>query len=369
MLLDILFYSFIGVVAIQLVYYSGIFMPFLYSKTKDVEAKHIPVSVIVCCKNEAENLKENLPLIIEQDYKDFEIILIDDYSKDNTLEVMETFKEQHPNIKIVEVKPIDAFWGNKKYALTLGIKAASHNFLLFTDADCKPNSNQWISKMTRHFTNKKSIVLGYGGYDKKGYSFLNKLIRYETLLAAIQYFSFAKAGMPYMGVGRNLAYRKELFFKASGFMSHMKIRSGDDDLFVNQVADKTNVSLSLDKDSFTLTKSKTSFWAWFNQKRRHISTAKHYKAKHKFTLALFYISQLLFWVLFAILLNFQHQWIIVLSLFGVRTLIQLITLLRGCKTFNERDLIYLFPVFEIFLILFQMAIFITNQISKPAHWK
>lgn len=369
MIIDILFYSFIVIVAIQLCYYAGIFIPFLFHIPKETELKTIPVSVIICCKNEAENLKENLPLILEQEYHDFEVILIDDYSNDHTLEVMKSFRDKHNNIKIVEVKPIDAFWGNKKYALTLGIKAATHNFLLFTDADCKPNSKSWIAKTTRHFSNTKSIVLGYSGYNKKGYSFLNKLIRYETLLTAIQYFSFAKIGMPYMGVGRNLAYRKELFFETSGFMSHMNIRSGDDDLFVNQVANTNNVSLALDKESYTMSEGKTSFNSWFNQKRRHVSTAKHYKPKHKFILGLFYCSTVMFWILFVTLLSLKHHWILVVSLFGIRLLAQFITLYKSGKRFNESDLLSLFPFFEIFLMLFQMAIFITNQISKPPHWK
>ncbi|MDT0558312.1 glycosyltransferase [Ichthyenterobacterium sp. W332] len=369
MVLDIVFYSFTTIIAIQLIYYLGVFMPFVAAKPKPEAPKNIPVSIIICCKNEADNLKQNLPYIIEQDYRDFEIILIDDYSKDDTLEIMKSFKDKHQNIKVVEVKPIDAFWGNKKYALTLGIKAATHNFLLFTDADCTPNSKQWISKMTRYFSNEKSMVLGYGAYKKRKYSLLNKLIRYETLLAAIQYFSFAKIGMPYMGVGRNLAYRKELFFNASGFMNHMNIRSGDDDLFVNQVATKTNVALSYETDSFTLTEGKTSLISWFNQKRRHVSTAKHYKTLHKFSLSLFYITQLLLWVSLIILLSAQFQLIIVLCLFGLRILSQSIVIHKGSKRFNERDLLLLFPFLELFLVLFQMAIFITNQISKPVHWK
>lgn len=369
MLIDYILYTFIVVVVIQLSYYLGIFIPFLFKKEQSISPKNLPVSVIVCCKNEADNLKENLPLLLEQQYHDFEIILIDDYSKDNTLEVMNSFKEQHDNIKIVEVKPIDAFWGNKKYALTLGIKAASHNFLLFTDADCKPNSKNWISSMTRHFSDEKSIILGYGGYIKKSYSFLNKLIRFETLLTAIQYFSFANIGMPYMGVGRNLAYRKEVFFNASGFMNHMNIRSGDDDLFINQVANKDNTALCFEEQSHTLTEAKSTFGQWFKQKRRHISTAKFYKPSHKITLALFYISQLLFWLLFIILIINKTYWILVLSLFIIRIVAQFISIYKASQRFNERDLIYGFPLFEVFLILFQMAIFITNRISKPVHWK
>ena len=224
-----------------------------------------------------------------------------DSSKDDTIDIIHHFSKLQNNIKIVDVKSNEAFWGNKKYALTLGIKAAKNDFLLFTDADCKPVSKYWIKEMSANFSNSKSIVLGYGAYSKIKNSILNKLVRFETLLTAVNYFSFAKSGLPYMGVGRNLAYTKKEFFDANGFINHIKVRSGDDDLFINQIATKNNTTICFSKDSFTESTPKTTFKAWFKQKRRHISTAKHYKIKHKALLILLYISNLLFW-LFALIL-------------------------------------------------------------------
>jgi len=368
-LLDTFFYIFIVVVCIQVIYYTGVFSYFSFGKLQKQTPKNIPVSVLICAKNEAENLKQFLPSIVGQDYPNFEIVLIDDDSNDDTLDVMKVFKDKHTNIKIVEVKTIEAFWGNKKYALTLGIKASSNNFLLFTDADCKPVSKHWISEMSSHFSNTKTIVIGYGAYQKIKNSFLNKLIRFETLLTAIQYFSYTKIGMPYMAVGRNLAYRKETFFNASGFMSHMNIRSGDDDLFINEVANSENTSICFSKESFTETKPKTSFKDWIRQKRRHVSTAKYYKPKHKIVLALFFISQILFWVLATVLLAFLFNWKIVLGLIILRFISQYISLVSASKKLNETSLIALFPILEIFLIITQLVIFMTNLISKPTHWK
>ena len=292
-ILDFIFYIFIVVVFIQAIFYLIIFSRFALLKQKKSIKKNIAISVIICAKNEAENLQNFLPSIISQDYPNFEIVLINDASNDKTLEIMERFSSEHSNIKIVNVKNIEAFWGNKKYALTLGIKASKNEFLLFTDADCKPVSKHWISEMSSHFTNQKSIVLGYGAYSKIKNSFLNKIIRFETLFTAIQYFSFAKTGMPYMGVGRNLAYSKKEFFNANGFINHIKVRSGDDDLFINQVATNKNTTISFSKESFTESIPKTTFKTWIKQKRRHVSTAKHYKLKHKIILATFYSSNLL----------------------------------------------------------------------------
>lgn len=368
-LLDAAFFAFCFVVIIQVIFYLFIFGNFAFSKPEKTTQKNIPVSVIVCAKNEAENLKNFLPSIINQDFPNFEIVLINDMSNDNTLEVMQDFKSQYQNIKIVDVKTHDAFWGNKKYALTLGIKAASHNFLLFTDADCKPLSNKWIKEMSSQFSRDKTIVLGYGGYSKIKNSLLNKLLRFETLLTAIQYFSYTKIGLPYMGVGRNLAYTKEIFFSTNGFMSHMNVRSGDDDLFVNQIGSKKNTAICFSQDSFTHSIPNTSFYKWYRQKRRHITTASHYKPIHKVLLAFFYASQFLFWSIGITLLALLFEWKIVLGLLIFRLIIQLIVVGFSAKKLNETDLTLLSPFLEPFLISIQMIIFINNLVSKPNYWK
>lgn len=367
--LDCVFYMFVLVVCIQVIFNLFFFGKFAFLTLKATPTNNIGVSVIICAKNEAENLQKFLPSVIAQDYPNFEIVLINDASTDKTFKVMESFAAKHNNIRLVNVKNVEAFWGNKKYALTLGIKVAKHDYLLFTDADCKPLSKHWISEMASHFDNSKTIVLGYGSYKKIKKSLLNKLIRFETLQTAIQYFSFAKVGVPYMGVGRNLAYKKSEFFNANGFISHIDVRSGDDDLFINQVATSTNTAICFSKDSLTESIPKTTFSDWIRQKRRHVSTANRYKLKHKILLALLYSSQLLFWSLALLLLLFMFQWKIVLSLLLLRLLIQYLVFGFSAKKLGEQDILLLLPVLEVFLISAQLTIFINNLISKPNHWK
>jgi glycosyltransferase involved in cell wall biosynthesis len=367
--LDIIFYIFLVVVLIQITYFLVIFRRFSFSKLQKSTSKNISVSVLVSAKNEAQNLKQFIPLIAKQDYPDFEIVLINDASIDNTLEVMEEIASKYDNVKIVDVKNNEAFWANKKYALTLGIKAAKNDYLLFTDADCKPTSKYWIKEMSSQFSNEKTIVLGYGGYSKVNKSILNKLVRFETLLTAIQYFSFAKFGMPYMGVGRNLAYRKDVFYKVNGFVDHMNINSGDDDLFINSVATSNNTSICFSPYSFTRSIPKSNLHDWFKQKRRHVSTAHRYKLLHKLLLAEFYSSQILFWVLGIFLIVMKIKLVVVISLFVFIILLKYLIIGFASKKLNETDLIILIPFLELFLVFFQFSIFITNLISKPRHWK
>lgn len=368
-MLILILYFFIAVVVIQLLYYLGVFGKFAFAKPQKTTPKRIPISVIVCAKNEEENVSKFIPLLAEQDYPDFEIVLIDDASSDNTLELFEAYEKQYPNIRLVKVENNEAFWGNKKYALTLGIKAAKKEYLLFTDADCYPSSKDWITAMSSQFTMQKTIVLGYGGYEKISNSFLNKLIRFETLLTAIQYFSWAKVGLPYMGVGRNLAYKKEEFFNVNGFINHIQVRSGDDDLFINEAARAKNTVIAFIPESFTYSKPKTNYKDWLTQKRRHVATANYYKKLDKLQLATFYCSQLLFIALSTLLLSYQFQWILVLSLIAIRYLFAWTIVGFSAGKLKEKDLKYWFPVVELVLIFTQINIFITNIFSKPVNWK
>lgn len=368
-MLYIIFCIFIVVIAIQFIYYLFIFGKFSFAKAPITTPKKIGISVIVCAKNEAENVIEFIPLLAEQDYPDYEIILIDDASSDTTLEIFEEFEKKYPNIRLVKVKNNEAFWGNKKYALTLGIKAAKKDYLLFTDADCYPATKDWITAMSSQFTITKTIVLGYGAHEKIAGSFLNKIIRFETMLTAVQYLSWSKIGYPYMGVGRNLAYKKEEFYSVNGFIDHMKIRSGDDDLFINQVANSKNTAICYSPESFTYSKPKTTFKDWFNQKRRHLTTANFYKPFDQVRLLLFYVSQIVFVLLSILLLAFQYQWIVVVSCIAFRYLFAWISLGFSSGKLKEKDVMYWFPIIEIVVIFTQLNIFITNIFSKPQHWK
>ncbi len=368
-MLLLIFYFFIVIVVVQLLYYLMVFGKFSFAKAPKTAAKKIGISVIVCAKNEADNVIQFIPLLAEQDYPNFEIILIDDASSDATLEIFEEFEKKYSNIRLVKVENNEAFWGNKKYALTLGIKASLKDYLLFTDADCYPATKDWITTMSSQFTMNKTIVLGYGAHQKISGSFLNKIIRFETMLTAIQYFSWSKLGYPYMGVGRNLAYKKEEFYNVNGFIDHMKIRSGDDDLFINQVANSKNTATCYLPESFTYSMPKTTFKDWFNQKRRHLTSADLYKPFDKVRLLLFYASQLFFVLFSIILLAFQYQWIIVLSIVVIRYIFAWISLGFASGKLKEKDVMYWFPIIEIVLVFTQLNIFITNIFSKPLHWK
>ncbi len=361
----------ICIIVLHTGYYLFTFNFFNFSKNEELKEVNIPVSVIVCAKNEAENLKVLIPKLIDQRYPDFEIILINDRSYDETANIYEEFALKHSFIKIVTIDAAEYFYGNKKYALTLGIKAAKNDCLLFTDADCIPKSNLWIQKMVNQFRENTQIVLGYGPYKHISNSFINKLIRYETLMTAIQYFSFSKIGIPYMGVGRNLMYSKDLFLKNKGFNQHIKIMSGDDDLLINRIASSSNTAICFDHNTFMESKSKTSIKEFITQKRRHISTAKYYKKKHQFILGLYAFNRLFFWIAFSlsfILINNSFYLAILYTLTGLKIISEYLVIGISASKLKEKRIIPFIPFLDLFLLLFQLYIYVCNTISKPKQW-
>lgn len=331
-----------GVVAaafvVQAIYYLFIFRRISAGVPLREQDKTVPVSVVICARNEAENLEKHLPLFLSQDHDNYEVVVVNDCSTDHTDEVLMDLKEQHAHLKVSTISQDHKFSHGKKLAITVGIKAASNDYLLFSDADCYPETDQWIHMMTRHFNEKTEIVLGVGKYERKR-SMLNLLVRYETLFTALQYISTALRGKPYMGVGRNLAYTRPLFFRNKGFASHLKLQSGDDDLFIKETATRNNTAIETGPESFTISVPPSTFGSWIRQKRRHITTGKYYRGSTKFRLAAEYISRILFYTSIVILLFQDHWKWIALCIYGLLSIIKLIRVKWVMRRLNEKDLL------------------------------
>ena len=361
-LLIVFFFS----IAIQLFYVLFFFIRFVLFKVEKTTFSE-PISVIVCARNEAENITIFLPKILEQNYNNFEVVLVDDQSKDNTEYVLKELTQKYVNLKTVKIEQHVKHRIGKKFALTLGIKAAKHEYLLLTDADCYPSSSNWLSEMASNFSNEKQIILGFGAY-KKEKGLLNALIRFDTFNVALQYFSFALADKTYMGVGRNLAYKKSIFFDNKGFASHIFLPSGDDDLFIQEVATKQNVAIEINEDSHTISMAKNSWKEWAFQKRRHISTSEKYAFKFKILLGLWPFSQFLFFLSFFCLVFLKVNSILVLSLFVCRTLLFYIFYYKSMKKLKSSDLLLWFPLLEFLLFLVQGFFVLLNSNKQPRNW-
>ncbi len=334
-----------------------------YKATPKTSSQTHPVSVIICARDEAANLVQNLPGSLVQQYKTtHEVIVVNDNSYDESKYILEEFKRSFKQLQIVELTQEAKMIPGKKFPLSIGIKSAKHEIVLLTDADCVPASENWIERMQNTYNDNTEIVLGYGAYHKKK-GLLNKLIRWETFHAALQYLSYSLAGQTYMGVGRNLSYKKTVFFRNKGFSAHNNIPGGDDDLFINNAATKKNTKINIDKDSFTFSRPATTWQQWVTQKKRHYTTSKFYKPMHKFLLALYALSQFIFYPLLIAACIF-YSWQYALIIYAVKLLVQTVVYAKTMKKLDEKDLFPYFIFFDIWMF-FYYIIFAPALVKKP----
>ena len=337
-------------------------------------AKLPAVSIIVCSWNELSNLQELIPLLNSQNYPTFEVIIVDDRSHDGTYDYLLTESHCFEKVRFLRIEHPPEHLSPKKYALTLGIKSAKYEVILLTDADCRPQSALWIQGMAQLLNAQKDIVLGFSPYfSSKG--FLNKLIRYETFLTALQYFSFALYGMPYMGVGRNLMYRKSLFFNNRGFAKHTNILGGDDDLFMNEVANVHNTAVCLEPETFMYSIPKETWQDWYRQKTRHISVSKYYKKENKIALGLLASSQILFWLSLIALIPFVFfdllkYWII--GLFLLRLIVHWVVLASANKLLDRTISTISIPCWDFLITGYYLWMGLNNIVvpkRRKMRWK
>ena len=364
----VLLILFFAAVALQLIFLVT-FLVSLTRKTEEKQSTAPPVSLLVCAHDEEENLKQLIPLLLEQQYPQFEIIIVNDRSNDGTFDLLlEETKKDH-RLRMVHINRLPDHVDGKKYAITLGIKAATYDWILLTDADCRPESENWILAMSLKFQESTKFVLGFSPYRKVA-GFLNLFIRFESLLTAIQYFSFAMLGHPYMGVGRNLAYRKSFFLGKKGFNTIIGVTGGDDDLFVNEHANGNNTAVCLENEATVYSIPKTTWRSFLNQKIRHLAVGKKYRLKHRFFLGLFMLSWVFTWIL-ALLLLVTHPaqvyWVV--GPFLLRSLVVTLLFQFSTKRLGQKFETWTVPFLDFVFSIYYISTGLVALFTKRIQWK
>lgn len=368
MILEFLFFLFLACTLIQLVYLVVYIVGL--SNIKDTPENYdpkLPVSILVCAKNELKNLKRLLPRLYNQAYSNYEIIVVDDKSNDGTYDFLLEEVKKTELLKVVTVTHTPGHINSKKFAITLGIKAASNESILLTDADCYPANSNWVKQVASRFEGGSKIVLGVSQYERRK-GLLNAFIRYETLVTAVQYISAALFGNPYMGVGRNMAYAKSFFMEKKGFGEYQKVVGGDDDLFINKNAIKTNTSIAVGEDALTYSTPKRSWKAYFIQKKRHLSVGKLYNVKDKIILGLFSLTHILFWVTWFALILYQKELYWLLGGFFCRMFLIFIVLTKASNKFGDKLKTYSLPILDFMYVFYYLTTGTAAFFSKRIKW-
>jgi cellulose synthase/poly-beta-1,6-N-acetylglucosamine synthase-like glycosyltransferase len=364
----ILFVTFVTMASIQLIYTLLVHGSLLRKVRKVEDINYPPVSIVICARNESDNIFKNLPTILAQNYPKFEVIVVNHQSTDDSKYILHAFAQEYDNLRIIEIARNEHLKMGKKLPLSMGIKGAKYDKLLLTDADCLPSSNQWLKLMARNFSVKEQIVLGYSPHRKQP-GFLNSLIRFDTTWIGMNYLGAARLGTGYMGVGRNMSYCKNLFEESKGFKSHYSILSGDDDLFFQEVANKRNYTVELDPDSFTYSAAKDSWEDWIIQKKRHLSTSPHYKVIKKLLLGTYPITLFFLLVTFVILLfEVKYRWI-TLGIFSFVFLLKWFVQGRCFMKLKERKLISVLPFMELLYFIILPVIYYGLNNKTKERWR
>ncbi|MEN8248700.1 MAG: glycosyltransferase [Bacteroidota bacterium] len=367
-LLDLLLYLFVAFAAVQVIYWLFYLIGIIRIKAvaTDDKINPPPISVLVAAHNELDNLKVLIPALIEQDHPDYEVVIVDDRSTDDSYDFLIEQEQAHSKLKVVHINDLPSHISGKKYALTIGIKAARNKQVLLTDADCIPATTSWVSQMAAGFKNRTDLVLGFSNY-KKLPGLLNYLIRFETLKTGTEYLASAGNNLPFMGVGRNLAYKKDLFLENKGFFGYQQVIGGDDDLFVNKHAKARNTTCAIGKEALTVSNPKTTWRSYWHQKIRHTYVGKYYSAKSKLGLALFNLSWIFTWILgiTGLALNVNHEWIIY-SL-AIREILVIITFIIVTKkagiAFEFWGLVFIDLLYSIYYIFVGIKALTTKTIT------
>ena len=360
---------FAGTFIIQMIYWWLVYARLIFHKSIPSRISRKPVSIVICAQNEEINLKSNMPLILEQDYPEYEVIVVDDASSDDTEDVLRDLGKIYPHLRSSRITENVHIRSGKKLALTVGLKAARYDWVLLTDADCQVDGRNWLATMQQNFRKDTGIVLGYGGYRREK-GLLNLLIRYDTFFIALQYLGFALSGFPYMGVGRNLAYRKNIFFQNKGFASHYGLASGDDDLFINEVARKSGTRIEIGKGSHTTSDAKTSWREWYYQKRRHLTSGPRYNLLSKFILGVEILSRLAFYISFLFLMVFKIMPLLITGIFLLRLLSTIVIIKLAMNRLNEKYLLLISPLMDFALPWVHICMAFSNYVAfKRSRWK
>jgi glycosyltransferase involved in cell wall biosynthesis len=338
---------------VQLLFFGILFARFAFYKPKKQQTNNYPpVSVIICAKNESGYIQQFLQNILTQDYPDYEVILVNDNSIDDSDGVLKEMQYYHKRLQVINVSTQLKAANDKRLALSVGIKSAKNDLVLITDADCCPNSLSWIKEMVDCQKGSNPIVLGYCSYGhKKG--LFNKLISFDVFYTAICYFSFAIAGKPYMGTGKNILFSKTTFLENFNYLSAYRVNAGRNDMIISDMAEDSSIAVSYGQKSQMISFTPyESFTHWLKEKKGRQSASKYYKFVNKFFLRLYEFTGFLFYVLIVILLfpmiNNLFLLIFLPSIYCLRLLCQWFVFAKSCNKLNEKKLIKYIPLFDLF---------------------
>lgn len=369
---DTILFSLLAIFAlstfVQLIYYWVFYSGIAYNSHSRVNENSDGVSVVICAMYEYHNLQRNLPHILEQKYHSFEVIVVNDKSDDESDLLLESLARQYDHLTIVHMDSNLNFFKGKKFPQSIGIRSARYDTIILTDANCRPASSYWISRIMSSFKENTEVVLGYNSLEK-GQAMLNRIIRYDHLTNAIRFLSFAKRGIPFNGTIKNIAFKKELFLKQNSFMDMYDMRAGDDEKFINKAVRRKNTVVQIHPESHMISFPKTRYGNWVDMKKKQKAGTHYFRFFHKFILGLFVCSQYLFFLSFMALVISNYMLYYVLGIFLLRELSHVLIFKNSMNKLREQNLLLTSLLGEFYMLLISPYLWLSGRTTKTGKWR
>ncbi|MDD2571135.1 MAG: glycosyltransferase [Bacteroidales bacterium] len=349
--------------AVQMFFYLRYYRQVGRYKKTNIKSDQDSVSVILCVKNEAINLAANLPIILNQNYPDFQVVVVNEGSEDETADLLTQFQKEHPHLYVTHIERNHPYPHARKLAQTIGVKAAKHEQLLFTEASCRPQGLDWITHMQSNFLMKNDIVIGYCTYHREK-SALNRFIRTDNLMDAQQYLGFALKGNPFKANGRNLAFRKSLFIKRKGYASQLHLPSGENDVFVNQSATSLNTSIEIHPDSILMAEAPRTLKEWLRRKQEDLAAVSHFRRRQRLMIRFESISRVVYYFCLILLLSWWRFAGYLIILAFIRLLTRLWITKLTIKRLKEKGVWLLSLIHEIIIPWIHAVLILKNRLRK-----
>lgn len=322
------------------------------------------VSIVVACHDNAYELEHNLPALLEQQYPCFEVIVVDESSTDDTDEVLKQLKSRYPNLYTTFIPESSHYLSRRKLALTVGVKAAKYEWIVFADATNKPIDDQWLATFASQCCKGKDIVMGYANYNDEAKAYY----RFRQLVVATRNLRRAQRSVAYASGGNTIAIRRSVFMGANGFLKDLTYLRGEYDFLVNEYANADNVGVAI---GTKMEKGAPSKRSWINdnlfymETRRHLSRSTKWRIPFVADTLLLHLAVVVDVAMIAIAAVVQ-DWVAMgaaifalLLVFALRTIFAV----RAAKALGERLNVALVPLMELRMAWTNLALAIRYKMS------
>ncbi len=304
-----------------------------------------PMSLLITFRNEEANLKDNLPSLFENGNNAYEVVAVDNCSQDNSLDVLTSLKNEHPNLRISSLRQFT--FHSDKMAHNIALKAACHDWVTVIPPSINVTGKEWLREISSRLDTDNQVSVGYSNIAPKS-SFFNLLFRCELFFQQLKSFGFIVNRLPFVISQENVVFNKQQYFNVGGFRGKINEPFAKLELVINSFIRKAPVSLILTKETAVYRKEDITWKDYVELLKKEEIVRKHLPPGIRFLLILYEWIFLLFAPIAVVLLvRIPEIWPVVTSM---------VICLIFCYLLIIKKLLLRLQEFKLFLPSFLIAL-------------